>query len=191
MSEDDYDESEDACSVEDEEEEDEDDDSYVAFEPNYKELKYLFIQMELCEKRTLRNTIDNNLYLEDKRITKYFKGICDGLCYIHKHNIVHRDLKPENIFLTSDDVIKIGDFGLSKQISLESEFEGAQGGEIPYGSLTAACGTSFYIAPELRHGNRFNVKADIYSLGESGRFLVEILAGGLQVLRTLKCAPNP
>ncbi|XP_063914463.1 eIF-2-alpha kinase GCN2-like isoform X2 [Zophobas morio] len=165
LSEEDYDESEDACSVEDEEEEDEDDDSYVAFEPNYKELKYLFIQMELCEKRTLRNTIDNNLYLEDKRITKYFKGICDGLCYIHKHNIVHRDLKPENIFLTSDDVIKIGDFGLSKQISLESEFEGAQGGEIPYGSLTAACGTSVYIAPELYHGNRFNVKADIYSLG--------------------------
>jgi serine/threonine protein kinase len=89
----------------------------------YKEVKYLFIHMELCDKRNLRNAIDENLCLEEDKLTKYFKEICEGLSYIHQNNIVHRDLKPENIFLTSNDVIKIGDFGLSKQVSLDNKME--------------------------------------------------------------------
>jgi serine/threonine protein kinase len=79
--------------------------------------------MELCDKRNLRNAIDENLCLEEDKLTKYFKEICEGLSYIHQNNIVHRDLKPENIFLTSNDVIKIGDFGLSKQVSLDNKME--------------------------------------------------------------------
>jgi translation initiation factor 2-alpha kinase 4 len=128
----------------------------------YKEVKYLFIHMELCDKRNLRNAIDEHLCLEEDKLTKYFKEICEGLSYIHQNNIVHRDLKPENIFLTSNDVIKIGDFGLSKQVSLDNKMEN---GDLPSGSLTAVCGTSVYIAPELCNRKSFNTKADIYSLG--------------------------
>lgn len=36
-----------------------------------------------------------------------------GLVYIHQQKIIHRDLKPMNIFLSSNDHIKIGDFGLA------------------------------------------------------------------------------
>jgi serine/threonine protein kinase len=131
----------------------------------YKEVKYLFIHMELCDKRNLRNAIDENLCLEEDQLTKYFKEICEGLSYIHQNNIVHRDLKPENIFLTSNDVIKIGDFGLSKQVSLDNKMESLHNGELPSGSLTAVCGTSVYIAPELYNRKSFNIKADMYSLG--------------------------
>jgi translation initiation factor 2-alpha kinase 4 len=131
----------------------------------YKEVKYLFIHMELCDKRNLRNAIDENLCLEEDKLTKYFKEICEGLSYIHQNNIVHRDLKPENIFLTSNDVIKIGDFGLSKQVSLDNKMESLHNGELPSGSLTAVCGTSVYIAPELYNRKSFNIKADMYSLG--------------------------
>ncbi|XP_044266232.1 eukaryotic translation initiation factor 2-alpha kinase gcn-2-like isoform X2 [Tribolium madens] len=149
-----------------EEEDSDSEDSFIVFQSEYvhKEVKYLCIQMELCENNTLRRAIDKDLYKDENKLIKYFREICEGLSYIHKYNIVHRDLKPENIFLTSEDVIKIGDFGLSKQISLDNKLEPLQENELPCGSLTGVCGTSIYIAPELRTGTSFNIKADIYSV---------------------------
>lgn len=82
----------------------------------------LYIQMELC-KNCLKSLILKNLYKEEKKINKYFKEICQGLAYIHKKEIIHRDLKPENIFLTESDVVKIGDFGLCRQLgSIDNNF---------------------------------------------------------------------
>ena len=43
-----------------------------------------------------------------------------GLQYIHKKNILHRDLKTQNIFLTTQNIIKIGDFGISKVAMIEN-----------------------------------------------------------------------
>jgi translation initiation factor 2-alpha kinase 4 len=136
------------------------------------EVPYLLIQMELCDKRTLRTAIDDNLYKDETKLSKYLTEICEGLAHIHRHNIVHRDIKPENIFLTADDVIKIGDFGLSKQIALvtpeqENSLNHVPGYELAFGSLTGAVGSPFYTAPELYKKNTFNIKADIYSLGAS------------------------
>ena len=31
---------------------------------------------------------------EKKKFFGYFKQICKGVSYIHKHRIIHRDLKP-------------------------------------------------------------------------------------------------
>uniref|UniRef100_A0A9L0S6M7 non-specific serine/threonine protein kinase n=1 Tax=Equus caballus TaxID=9796 RepID=A0A9L0S6M7_HORSE len=74
---------------------------------------YLYIQMEYCEKSTLRDTIDQGLYQDTVRLWRLFREILDGLAYIHEKGMIHRDLKPVNIFLDSDDHVKIGDFGLA------------------------------------------------------------------------------
>ena len=121
--------------------------------------------MELCDKRTLRDAIDDNLYQKEAKLTKYFQEICEGLAHTHQNKIIHRDLKPENIFLTCGDVIKIGDFGLSKQISLKNELEIFEA-DVACASLTAPCGTTIYIAPEFFSRPYCNIKADIYSLGK-------------------------
>src|SRR5262245_4421527 len=46
----------------------------------------------------------------------WFRGMAGGVEYLHQNGIVHRDLKPANLF-RENDVVKIGDYGLSKFIS--------------------------------------------------------------------------
>ena len=48
------------------------------------------------------------------------RQLLEGLSYIHQLGIVHRDLKPANIFIMNNGNVKIGDFGLSKDLSKES-----------------------------------------------------------------------
>ena len=85
----------------------------------------LYIQMQLCHPANLQDWIrERNKQIpesdHESRIepaVEIFQQICSGLAHIHKSNVVHRDLKPANIFVSSDGkVIKIGDFGLSKQL---------------------------------------------------------------------------
>jgi serine/threonine protein kinase len=42
--------------------------------------------------------------------------VIDGLGYIHSKNIIHRDIKLDNILLDGKGMVKIGDFGVSKQV---------------------------------------------------------------------------
>ena len=39
-----------------------------------------------------------------------------ALEHIHNNGFIHRDLKPENIFLSSNGLIKLGDFGFVKRV---------------------------------------------------------------------------
>lgn len=82
-------------------------------ETSVKEIQSMYIQMEFCEKSTLRTAIDNGLYEDEDRIWRLFREIIEGLAHIHQQAMIHRDLKPVNIFLDSNDHVKIGDFGLA------------------------------------------------------------------------------
>jgi eukaryotic translation initiation factor 2-alpha kinase 4 len=44
----------------------------------------LYIQMEFCEKSTLRTAIDGNLYQDKERLWKLFREIVEGLSHIHQ-----------------------------------------------------------------------------------------------------------
>ena len=70
-----------------------------------------------------------------------------------KSVILHRDLKPENVFLDGEQTIKLGDFGLSKELQAERDF-----------TMTYV-GTPYYMSPELAQGERYNTKSDIWALG--------------------------
>jgi len=73
----------------------------------------LYISMEYCEKRTLRDLIKRGLYKENEEVWRLFRQILEGLAHIHGLNVVHRDLKPENVFIDAASNVKIGDFGLA------------------------------------------------------------------------------
>lgn len=64
-------------------------------------LRILFIQMEYCEKSTLRNLIDSSKLLKNSRqVWRLFREILLGLQYIHQEGMIHRDIKPVRAFLT-------------------------------------------------------------------------------------------
>lgn len=93
----------------------------------------------------------------------FLKGIAQGLSYLHERGIVHRDLKPANIFY-DDGYVKIGDYGLSKHISVSQ-----------HSGQTVSVGTVHYMAPEIGSGN-YTKAIDIYALGV---ILFEMLTGRL------------
>ncbi len=101
----------------------------------------------------------NGLPLPEVR--SWFKGIVEGVAYLHDHGIVHRDLKPANVFL-EEGVVKIGDYGLSKLINV------GQGS-----GHSESIGTCHYMAPEISTG-KYHKPIDIYALGV---ILHEMLTG--------------
>ncbi|KAL4238496.1 Eukaryotic translation initiation factor 2 alpha kinase 4 [Mactra antiquata] len=146
--------------------------------------QYLYIQMEYCEKSTLRNCIDAGLYMDTDRVWRLFREIIEGLIHIHEQGMIHRDLKPVNIFLDSNDHVKIGDFGLatSSVISKNSLKESvlvlasagdihdtsSRSGSLGDGNLTGRVGTALYVSPEMmikQNRGTYSQKVDIYSLG--------------------------
>ncbi|KAH0620584.1 hypothetical protein JD844_021211 [Phrynosoma platyrhinos] len=136
---------------------------------------YLYIQMEYCEKSTLRDTIDQGLYEDSNRVWRLFREILDGLTYIHEKGMIHRDLKPVNIFLDSGDHVKIGDFGLATDhpayAADTKQGEGISddhlGNNDPSGNLTGMIGTALYVSPEVQGNTKstYNQKVDLFSLG--------------------------
>ena len=136
----------------------------------------LYIQMEFCEKSTLRSAIDDsNLHQNKERYWKLFREIVEGLSHIHQQGMIHRDLKCENIFLDSRDHVKIGDFGLATTSVLALQNQHADLNQTlkppptTYSdSHTGLVGTALYVAPELTgkaSKSVYNQKVDLYSLG--------------------------
>ncbi|XP_028420997.1 eIF-2-alpha kinase GCN2 isoform X2 [Perca flavescens] len=137
---------------------------------------HLYIQMEYCEKSTLRDTIDHGLHQDQNRLWRLFREILDGLAYIHEQGMIHRDLKPVNIFLDSQDHVKIGDFGLATDHPANvaaGQFELEEGGSAvmpkpdPTGNMTGMVGTALYVSPEVQGNTKatYNQKVDLFSLG--------------------------
>ncbi|RTE76658.1 hypothetical protein BHE90_008859 [Fusarium euwallaceae] len=186
-----FDDSDDSDDDEDEDEDDEDEDDYsnsdvavgrvlspdkernaamlrrARYQRSYRTI--LYISMEYCEKRTLRDLIARNLYKNTAEIWRLFRQVLEGLAHIHGLSIVHRDLKPENIFISSSsdgiDNVKIGDFGLatSGQFSVDK----VAANTLETDDMTRSIGTAYYSAPEIKStvNGMYSTKVDMYSLG--------------------------
>jgi serine/threonine protein kinase len=118
---------------------------------------YFFV-MECVEGKTLDQLIiQNALTLADWR--RVVQACCEGLEYVHRRGVVHRDIKPSNILVSTENVIKIGDFGIAHIV---------RGGDGANGTTEKprAVGTAFYMAPEqISDPASVDHRADIYSLG--------------------------
>ncbi|KAK4010990.1 hypothetical protein OUZ56_020110 [Daphnia magna] len=134
---------------------------------------YLYIKMELCRKENLadwlKTPISQRVQLD---VNNMFQSILQAVHYLHNQNIIHRDLKPSNIFFNSEWSIKIGDFGLSKGMTMEQALLTS---DVNYGQTRSGTGTSRmnhtvyvgtkpYMAPEQEKCQTYNHKVDVYAL---------------------------
>ncbi|KAL1304425.1 hypothetical protein AAFC00_003423 [Neodothiora populina] len=125
----------------------------------------LYIQMEYCERHTLRDIIRRDIYEKPQEGWQMLRQVVEGLAHIHSHGIIHRDLKPDNIFIDITGIPRIGDFGLattSRQLGTDKILASTNTGE----DMTRSIGTALYVAPEISSGTgSYNDKVDMYSLG--------------------------
>jgi eukaryotic-like serine/threonine-protein kinase len=112
-----------------------------------------YITMEFVEGRSLQSLIDAQQTFPVSRVLKLMEQVCSALDFAHQHNVVHRDIKPANLMLTSDDIIKITDFGTAKIL----QFGTAQTAHV--------MGTPSYMSPEQVKGKPVDGRSDIFSLG--------------------------
>jgi serine/threonine protein kinase len=93
-----------------------------------------------------------------ERQLKVASGIAAGVAYLHRNGIIHRDLAARNVLLTSDDVARVTDFGLSlKSSALEMK-------------ASSPAGAVSWMAPEQlikddKGQYTFSTKSDVYSFG--------------------------
>ena len=83
----------------------------------FEEGKFLIV-MEFCEGGDLMQLIEKQRpkkHFPESTVKDFFLQMTKGTAYIHSKKILHCDLKPSNIFISSDQVLKIGDFGISKK----------------------------------------------------------------------------
>ncbi len=128
-----------------------------------KEVHY--IVMEYIDGKTLKDLINDEGRLSEKRALNYCIQIAEALKVAHSKHIVHRDIKSQNIMVTRDDRIKVTDFGIARVAD-----------NTTVTATNAVMGSVHYFSPEQARGAKVDNRSDIYSLGI---VLFEMLTGRL------------
>jgi serine/threonine protein kinase len=114
-----------------------------------------FYVMELMTGGTLDDRLREQGALAWGDVIEFGIQICRALEFAHVHGIIHRDLKPGNLFFNGAGTLKLGDFGIARDLGAAS--------------LTAAentVGTYAYVAPEQIHGRwPISRQTDLYAFG--------------------------
>lgn len=144
-----------------------------------------FIFLEFIAGTDLANKIrSQKLSIQD--VLKFSIHFCRGMAYAETKipGFIHRDIKPANCLITSDNILKVTDFGLVKSID-KSDFDASLKPQVSKSETQIfktqagqlGVGTIPYMSPEqFADFKNSTTQSDIYSFGI---MLFEMLTGNL------------
>jgi len=137
-----------------------------------EEYDYVFLMLELCEQGDLLRMLhmEPAQRFSEEEGARWARQLLLGLRMVHKLGFIHRDIKLDNLLCTSQNVLKIGDFGWCSTIA-----------DAP----TCLAGTFQYMAPEVLRNNPQTKAVDVWSAGVA---LHQLLVG--QPLLTTYLGPG-
>ncbi|KAK9328411.1 kinase-like domain-containing protein [Lipomyces starkeyi] len=118
----------------------------------------LYMVLEWCSKGVvMKLDIDGQVEPYDEgQCRLYFRDLTLGIEYLHSQGVVHRDIKPDNLLPTSDNVLKIVDFGVSEFLERNND------------AMSKQADSPAFKAPELNAVPRVDYSgraADIWPMG--------------------------
>ncbi|XP_072044135.1 uncharacterized protein [Amphiura filiformis] len=116
------------------------------------------IVMEYAPFGSLHECLSNSSKkLSDDLKMKWIRESALAVHYLHAHRVLHRDIKPQNCLLFHNNLLKLCDFGVAREIDHSQ-------------TTSSQKGTYRYMAPEIHKGNErgrvtYSKPADIYAYG--------------------------
>ncbi|XP_046977416.1 mitogen-activated protein kinase kinase kinase 12-like [Vanessa cardui] len=110
------------------------------------------IIMEYCQYGPLFDFLHSGATFTPKQIIRWARDIALGMSYLHAHKIIHRDLKSPNILIADNLVVKVSDFGTSREWNDVS-------------AIMSFTGTVAWMAPEVIRHEPCSERVDIWSYG--------------------------
>ncbi|KAL1126220.1 hypothetical protein V6Z11_A13G097500 [Gossypium hirsutum] len=115
----------------------------------------IHLVLEYCKGGDLSMCITHHGCVPEATAKHFMQQLAAGLQVLRDNNLIHRDLKPQNLLLSTNDrnaVLKIADFGFARSLQ-------------PWGLAETLCGSPLYMAPEIMQLQKYDAKADLWSVG--------------------------
>ncbi|XP_029410868.1 focal adhesion kinase 1 isoform X8 [Nannospalax galili] len=133
----------------------------------------VWIIMELCTLGELRSFLQVRKHsLGLASLILYAYQLSTALAYLESKRFVHRDIAARNVLVSSNDCVKLGDFGLSRYME-DSTYYKASKGKLPIK----------WMAPESINFRRFTSASDVWMFGVC---MWEILMHGVKPFQGVK-----
>ena len=100
------------------------------------------------------SNIEKYLSTNPDKVNSIFSQTIEGFKHLEENDILHRDIRPLNILVSSDDLVKIIDFGFGKKIEFDDSFSKSITLNWPYST------------PDEFERKIYDFKTEIYFVGK-------------------------